>query len=52
MIAEIKAGVGSGKAATKETAVTKRTKRHLSPEARHRMAEAKRKRWAKQPAKA
>jgi hypothetical protein len=52
MIAEIKAGVGSGKAATKEAAVAKRTKRHVSPEARQRMAETQLKRWAKQPAEA
>jgi hypothetical protein len=45
-------GVSSGKAATKEAAVAKRTKRHLSPEARQRMAEAQLKRWAKQPAEA
>ena len=38
------AGVGSGNKST--TAARKRSKRKLSPEARARIAEAQRKRWA------
>lgn len=49
MIAAIKTGTGAAGAATPKAVVAKRTKRQLSPESRKRMAEAQRRRWAKQP---
>lgn len=51
MIAEIKAKASANRApTTKEPVTVKRTKRNVSLESRKKMAEAQRKRWAKQSA--
>jgi hypothetical protein len=52
LIGEIKGTTRTSQPSAPESAAVKRTKRKLSPESRERMAEAQRRRWAKQEAEA